>query len=504
VGAGIARDLSMRGVSCILLRQRDSAYGFAGRCRGMVHSGAVYALTDPVAARECAFENRVLRMIAEPFLEDVGGLFVTLPGDEGDCAGRLMDALRQIDLPSRRLPAGKALEIEPALSPDVIEAVAVPDAVVDPYILAMANAESAERHGAQVHTDTAVDSLLVEGGEVRAVRTRCQRTGKEMELHARCIVNAAGGLSGAVAAMAGVTVPLRFSRLIFILIEGRLTRTVTHRCPGSSRAGGVVVPSGFRTILRVPSREAPDPGHTAVDTEEVDSLMEEAVQMVPGVGDARAIRAFAVIQTFLEIQRSSAPPAVHRGIVVLDHGVLHGAGGFFTVLGGTLTTYRRAAQAASDAVCRTLGNSAPCATYREVLPRPENYPPEKASCSRRQVLYPNGEPGSGEEVICRGCEVSRREIEEALQGLERADLNDIQRLTGAGTGVCQGGLCAAGLVSILGDMGALREDDSNMMLRAFLEERWRGVRPVAWGEHLREEELIRAVMLETLNLDRGA
>ncbi len=65
-GAGIARDLALRGIPSLLVEKGDFTSGASGRNQGLLHSGARYAVNDPEAARECISENRILRRIAPP------------------------------------------------------------------------------------------------------------------------------------------------------------------------------------------------------------------------------------------------------------------------------------------------------------------------------------------------------------------------------------------------------------------------------------------------------
>ena len=57
-GTGIARDLSLRGVDCVLVEKRDINSGASGSNHGLLHSGARYDSNDLNAARECQEENR--------------------------------------------------------------------------------------------------------------------------------------------------------------------------------------------------------------------------------------------------------------------------------------------------------------------------------------------------------------------------------------------------------------------------------------------------------------
>ena len=46
----------------------------------------------------------------------------------------------------------------------------------------------------------------------------------------------------------------------------------------------------------------------------------------------------------------------------------------------------------------------------------------------------------------------------------------------------------------------MAKGDSNRLLKGFLEERWKGIRPVLWGASLKEEELIESIYKGIFNL----
>ena len=52
-GAGILRDLCLRGVKAILVERGDLGCGTSSRFHGLLHSGARYAVRDRHAAIEC-------------------------------------------------------------------------------------------------------------------------------------------------------------------------------------------------------------------------------------------------------------------------------------------------------------------------------------------------------------------------------------------------------------------------------------------------------------------
>ena len=76
-GAGIARDLAMRGAQVLLAEAGDFCTGASGGNHGMLHSGARYAVKDPQAAAECAVEGATLKRIARSCIEDCGGMYVS-------------------------------------------------------------------------------------------------------------------------------------------------------------------------------------------------------------------------------------------------------------------------------------------------------------------------------------------------------------------------------------------------------------------------------------------
>ena len=81
-GTGIAWDLSLRGLSVVLIEKGDICGGTSGRYHGLLHSGARYATSDLATARDCIEENAIVRAIAPEAVEDTGGIFALLPGDD--------------------------------------------------------------------------------------------------------------------------------------------------------------------------------------------------------------------------------------------------------------------------------------------------------------------------------------------------------------------------------------------------------------------------------------
>ena len=77
-GAGLLRDLALRGVQALLIEQRDVNSGASGGNHGLLHSGARYVASDREAAVECREGGDILRRLA-PQGRSVGRVFRDTP-----------------------------------------------------------------------------------------------------------------------------------------------------------------------------------------------------------------------------------------------------------------------------------------------------------------------------------------------------------------------------------------------------------------------------------------
>ncbi|MDK2673729.1 (2Fe-2S)-binding protein, partial [Vibrio vulnificus] len=91
-------------------------------------------------------------------------------------------------------------------------------------------------------------------------------------------------------------------------------------------------------------------------------------------------------------------------------------------------------------------------------------------------------------VICECEMVTKGEIEYAIKQLDVSNLVDLRRRTRLGMGPCQGELCSYRAASLFSQYGHLDGTVSAHLLTEFLEERWKGVKPIFWGDALRESE----------------
>jgi glycerol-3-phosphate dehydrogenase len=487
-GAGIARDLSLRGIPCLLVEKGDFLSGASGRNHGLFHSGGRYVVADPEAARECIAENRILRKIASRCVEETDGLFISLPEDGLDFRDRFVRACEEAAIPARLLSQDEALSLEPGLNPDLKSAVAVPDGSIDPFELVLENAGDAEAHGATFLLHTEVTSLLLDGDRVKAVVAKDLLRGEEYRIEASYLVNATGAWADRFLRLAGLHIAMALSKGSMLVTNQRVSHRVINRCRPPSD-GDIIVPNHTVSILGTTSIRLEEIEHLEITPPEVSLLIREASRMVPAIETTRFIRAYAGVRPLFLSGEEGGDRAISRGFVLIDHEKRDGIRNLITVTGGKLVTYRLMAEKASDLVCQKMGINHPSVTHTKPLPGAG----QRAGLKERLKTLGQG------EILC-DCELVRREeAEEVFREGKLKNPLDILHRTRLAKGTCQGAFCVYRLLGLLNESGKIR-GDSNTILKGFLEERWKGIRPVLWGTSVREEELIESIYKGIFNL----
>jgi glycerol-3-phosphate dehydrogenase len=98
-------------------------------------------------------------------------------------------------------------------------------------------------------------------------------------------------------------------------------------------------------------------------------------------------------------------------------------------------------------------------------------------------------------IICE-CELVTQEVvEQAIHKIGTKFIGDIQHRTRLGMGPCQGGFCTFRALGLMLQNGKIDSTESIKILKKFLNNRYKGIRPVLWGDQLREQQLIEGIYL---------
>lgn len=416
-GAGIARDLALRGVDVTVIEKDAPAAGATGRCHGLLHSGARYAVKDPASAVECAGENLILKKIAPLYTEGTGGMFLAVTEEDAAYGDTLMKACKAASIPMEEIsPAGSP-------NPSALRCMRTNDGAVDPFLLTLANLYDAYKHGARIMTHTGVKAIGDRSVELPDGRT----------LKADVIVNATGHECGSLLSGPGCQRPtVQPNKGTILVTERRLCDVVVNRMrmPGN---GDIIVPGHTTSLIGTTSLNSTSTMPTRAEYRE---LMREAVALMPSLKGVRIIRAFSGVRPLIG---SGDGRELSR-----DYRIFEGSGAI-TVAGGKLTTYRLIAERTADAVMRSLGARGECRTKTALPDILDNRPADGSLCN---------------------CESAKRRII-SMGFLKPEDLWKYDRI---GFGACQGMRCA-------------RNTSSEP---AFLQERWKGEKPVLDESQLRQ------------------
>ena len=499
-GTGLARDLALRGVQCLLAEKQDINAGASGGNHGLLHSGARYISSDPAAARECRDEGAIIKRLAPQCVEDTGGLFVAVRGDDETYIANFADRCSRCGIAATVVDPRDALEMESCLSPDIIAAFAVEDASIDPFKLSLDNLAQAGTLGTSQLLHHKVVGFEKQGGRISAVRFKDLRHGGEVRVRADQIVNATGSWAGEVAAIAGARINMVYSQGSLIISQMRLGERVISRLRKAADAD-ILVPAGTVSVFGTTSKRIDSPDKCRPTTAEIDAMIVDGMAMIPKLAETRYIRAYAGVRPLLQSGNGADDRAVSRGYSLLDHEA-DGLNNFITITGGKLTTYRLMAEKTANLVCRRIGNSIPCRTAIEPLPASNEARYTEPGFTPKMWFK---QKDSSDLLLCECEMVPTSVFNEIAASLNnnghRPGLREMGQRSRVGKGPCQGSFCSLRMGAHMYDEGMLKDSEGISELKDFLNERWRGMQPLLWGTAVSQAELQEALHCGLLGLD---
>ena len=501
-GAGIMRDLSLRGIQTLLIDRKDLCAGASGGNHGLLHSGSRYVSSDLHSAIECREESTILKRIAPQCIEKTGGLFIAVEGDDQEFAENFETLCKPAGIDCEPISTSRARELEPLLSDKLFKAYRVPDATVDPFHLALLNVAHAEMvNGSSFRPHMELLSFICKNGRIEAAICRDNRTHSTITVRAGQYVNSGGAWAMDIAHLAGCKdVNLLYSKGTLLVSNDRLTTHVINRLrpPGD---GDILVPGGTVSVLGTTSIRVDNLATVKPTVAEVDINVREGTAMIPSLATARYIRAFSGVRPLLQASGAADDREVTRGFAMLDHRA-QSLSNFCTITGGKLTTYRLMAEKTSDLVAQRMHNSNPCQTHTTPLPDEESCRWTEPGASPKYWFKAN----NPEDMILCECEmVPQSAIDEIIEDAPGAEdemtLEAIALRSRAGKGPCQGSFCGIRITSHLYDRGHYHDKTGLIHMRDFFNERFKGMRTIIWGQQAAQMELAEALHCGLLGLN---
>jgi len=374
-GAGVARDASLRGLSCLLLEKGDFASGVTSKSTRLIHGGLRYLANfemDLVA--ESLRERAILRKQA-PYL--IHPMPILIPIYQGDPHGRavlslgihLYDLLsHEKDIPhyftSNR---EKTLGFEPRLNQEGLigSALFYDHQIIMPERLVIENIISARAAGARLLNYARAEKIeeTINGIIVTAKDTL---TGTIATYRSKVLINAAGPWIDTVR-QAGdidhtkIIFPTKGTHLVLPKLSDQALFV-------TSRDGRMffIIPFGACSLIgTTDTKYSGDLDEVHADQDDVDYLLTESRRILPKMNLTKE----SILYTYAGIRPLAFSGGSEYKISRKHRVIQEGRNNrIITIAGGKLTTYRNMAKDVVDAACRVLGNRTRCVTDKNSLP----------------------------------------------------------------------------------------------------------------------------------------
>ncbi len=348
-GVAVARDAAMRGFRTALVEKGDFGSGTSSRSSRLIHGGIRYLENMQFGlVFQCCNERRTMRKVAPRLVRPLPFLYPLYRGQRPapwkmrlgltiyDAMGFVRKVQRhrwlQPDEVKRREPlvAGRGL----------LGAARFYDARVDDARLTLTTAKAAHHHGALLANYTRCVGLLKAGGRVVGAQVIDDRTGREIEVHARVIINATGAWVDEVSALdeyfkSRMTRPTKGIHLVIHRAKLASQHAVAFDVPRDGRHV-FLIPWGDFALIGTTDTDYDGPlDAPAATREDVEYLLEAVQHTFPGalMKPDDVISTFAGLRPLLFAEGGSY--ALSR-----EHEIVESPSGLITVVGGKLTTHR--------------------------------------------------------------------------------------------------------------------------------------------------------------------
>jgi len=377
VGAGVARDTTLRGLDTLLLEKEDFGSGTTSRSTRLVHGGLRYLRQlEFKLVRQDLSEREVLLRIAPNLVRPLAFL-IPVPNLYLNVAMALGTTLYDVisydkTLPSRRFfSKNKTLEKEPGLEVKGLQgSYEYSDCqVAFPERLNFETALSAYEKGASVANHARVIGLIKEGTCIAGVEVKDEITGEILQVKAKLVVNAAGHWVDLVKEMVFSNKPpyLRRTKGVHLVIPKVSNNALVLFSPRDSRLFFVIPWEGFSLVGTTDTDYSENLDAVYATNADVNYLLDGLHIAYPKVTLDDVYYTMAGLRS-LALKPGKSASNTSRSHELIDHSKRDGLDSFVTVLGGKITAYREVAKDVADMVCRKLGNKARCTTGETPLP----------------------------------------------------------------------------------------------------------------------------------------
>ena len=356
-GVAVARDAAQRGFHTALVEKGDFGSGTSSRSSRLIHGGIRYLEYMQLGlVFQCCTERRILRKIAPRLVRPLPFLYPLYRGQKpapwkmrlGLTIYDAMGLVRKVQR-HRWLEPDEVRQREPLVAGrGLLGAARFYDARVDDARLTLTTAKAAHLHGALLANYARCVGLLKAGGRVVGAQVVDERAGREIEVRARVVINAAGVWADKVRKLdehfkGRMTRPTKGIHLV--IPRARLTsqHAVAFDSPRDGRHV-FLIPWGDFALIGTTDTDYDGPlDAPAATREDVEYLLEAVQHTFPGaqMGPDDIISTYAGLRPLLFAEGGTY--ALSR-----EHEIVESPSGLITIVGGKLTTHRLMAKQLTD------------------------------------------------------------------------------------------------------------------------------------------------------------
>ncbi|MBW1895049.1 MAG: FAD-dependent oxidoreductase, partial [Deltaproteobacteria bacterium] len=394
VGGGIfgicaAWDAALRGLSVALIEKKDFSHATSANHLKMVHGGIRYLQHfDIPRIRESSFERSALLRIAPHMVQPLPIVIPTygygLKGKWFLGSGMIIYDILTMDrnralAPERSIPWGKyisrdsVLKLFPGIKKEGLTGAAVfcDGQMYNPPRLAISFLRSAVNKGAVAANYVEAVGFKREKNLINGIEAVDKITGRYFEVHAKCVLNAAGPWSHRFLAKSlGIQIdpPPTFSRDLAFVINRQSTNHHAIAVSTSAQDADSMIDRGGRHLFIAPWRNytligvwhsifRDSPENITVRKSELEQFVDEVNIAFPGID--LSVNEILTVNTGLTLYGSEAKQGTDKmsfgkRSILIDHSKDHNIEGIITLIGVRATTARGTAQKAINLVMNKL------------------------------------------------------------------------------------------------------------------------------------------------------
>ena len=438
IGASIAYKLSKYDLKVLVLeRENDVAMGTTKANSAIVHAGydpEPGTLMAKLNVEGSAQMEDLCRTLDVEY-DRIGSLVLAFSEEDLETIRTLYDRGVKNGVPGMKLlDRAEVHAMEPNLADNVCGALyASSAAVVDPWGLCIAEAETAVRNGVTLKLNTEVTGLKHSAGGV-VIHTNSG------DYESRFVVNCSGCHGHEIADMAGgadwIPKPARGEYYLLDKSSGNMVSHVVFQCPGRTGKGVLVSPTVHGNLIVGPNAEpVADVDDVATTLSGLDEVARNSKRSVPGLDLRQSIRNFSGVRA-----NTSESDFIIRPDRKESH-LLHVA--------GIKSPGLSAAPAIADYAIEQLAHMGVQLTEKEKWDGTRTQVRFRQLSREEKAGLIAQNPSYG-RVICRCETITEGEIIDAIHSpIPPCSVDGIKRRAGAGMGRCQGGFCGPRVLEIL-------------------------------------------------------